>query len=856
TDESAVDVLPVEEPVLQEPVVEVSDLDKPVVSAISASEIPEESTAADILSKPTESVIVDSNEDAASQPLPADSEQSEDPTRALDQNVVIEQQPATKSDLSSEEPVASVKEPDADQGIEIITAESDLGVLSEQAVVTTEESAVEPSVTSDAKDTAVSAVDSPSTDQPSAEPTSEEPVVVEPSIVEESATSNVPSAISADKEVEITEKPLSAKPTIEEEAVQSLSSSIDDVAADATAVDPATESSDAVRSETEDAVALDVASSGHFADDSNVEPVIGSALVVGTQASARSIPENIALEAPILETAGAEEVADVSELVAEPIVTPDHDQAISYEAVAADPQVPNAVADVTKQPSDSPADITAELEPETEKDRGLGSTVVDEPSLLTSLGADMADIAAGVALSTAAVGIGLSQYADSIQGQPRSIEQAAEANIGQENDNKNATQDEGLVEVISKDASEPTGQPVTLEQPKTEAGAIDSEPEVIEYEGSNISPSSPFELVDSVGESDVEREASESQAVAKEQADIDTGSASPLVPADIDESHSPPVVVGTIEEVQQPVLEQPPIEDVAVVKDEPVDTPISELNDSRTPQDVGANESKPENIVATRAILEPSSQPAPSMITPDVAAWNSPHSQMSYNRTDSQISLSPPVETPSSADDESARPLSKRDSAIYMDKSAKEASVPTDEMATTLELQDADDDQVAPSEMPVQGSDTASIDQEAPPSVYSTFSTPAFPQYFSHSDAPRQQQQLQDQQQPQQVGASIQRHEVPRASDIGKRPAKATRPKDVLMELNIETPEDGRQLMQLRVTDDLDEVCEAFCAQYNMMDLLPGMKSLVRGKVERRLARRRERALQLAAASAREKNIA
>ncbi|KAJ1845690.1 hypothetical protein LPJ70_002395, partial [Coemansia sp. RSA 2708] len=119
---------------------------------------------------------------------------------------------------------------------------------------------------------------------------------------------------------------------------------------------------------------------------------------------------------------------------------------------------------------------------------------------------------------------------------------------------------------------------------------------------------------------------------------------------------------------------------------------------------------------------------------------------------------------------------------------------------------------------------------------HSAFSTPAFPQYFSHPEVQYQEQ-----------GAGIQRREVPRASTSDMTRPKVGRSKDVLMELNIETPYDGRQLLQLRANDSIDEKCEEFCAAYNMADLLPGMKTLVRGKVERRLARRRERALQAAA---------
>ncbi|KAJ2512237.1 hypothetical protein H4217_006982, partial [Coemansia sp. RSA 1939] len=339
TDESTVDVLPVEEPVFQESAVEVADLDKPVDTATSVSEIPEESTAADILSKPMESVIVDSNEDAVSQPLPADSEQGEDSTRSLDQDVVIEQKPTTTSALLSEDLVASVEDLNADQGIEIITAEFDSDVLSEQAVATTEESAV----------------DGPSTDQSSAELTSEEPAVVERSIVEESATSDVPPDTSIDKEVEITEEPLSAEPTAEEEAAQPLSSSIDDVAADVTAVDPVTKAPNAVRSETEDAVVLDVASSGPAVDTFSAEPAVPTeSSIVGSSISEadRTLEKQILVE-PLAVNSQIVEEQEIVDNVPETVETV---EASPVESNIADTNDPSKADLVTLQASEGIVD--------------------------------------------------------------------------------------------------------------------------------------------------------------------------------------------------------------------------------------------------------------------------------------------------------------------------------------------------------------------------------------------------------------------------------------------------------------------------------------------------------------------
>ncbi|KAJ2548985.1 hypothetical protein GGH95_006330, partial [Coemansia sp. RSA 1836] len=273
-------------------------------------------------------------------------------------------------------------------------------------------------------------------------------------------------------------------------------------------------------------------------------------------------------------------------------------------------------------------------------------------------------------------------------------------------------------------------------------------------------------------------------------------------PSRLDDSgeHIAPVVVGTIEALASPAA------------------PAQALDDDAAP-------------ITIQAAQEP-------------ANWNSPQSQVSYNRTDSQLSLSDALDTSAPVEGgEPSRDISGRDSAVYMDgasgsqtpdESPKEAPGVPEEAS----LDDSRDQVVPEAALEVE-----SASQQVPPQ-YSAFSTPAFPEYFTRSEAAQQQRQQQ-----QQVGAGVVSREIPRASvGGGAQKASSIRSKDVLMELNIETPSDGRQLLQLRMTDDLDEVCEEFCAEHGMMDLLPGMKALVRGKVERRLARRRERALQAAAA--------
>ncbi|KAJ2108159.1 hypothetical protein GGI16_001241 [Coemansia sp. S142-1] len=241
-----------------------------------------------------------------------------------------------------------------------------------------------------------------------------------------------------------------------------------------------------------------------------------------------------------------------------------------------------------------------------------------------------------------------------------------------------------------------------------------------------------------------------------------------------------------------------------------------------------------ESPVATEA-LEDSA--AMNQAAQDPASWNSPQSQVSYNRTDSQLSLSEALDTSAPVEGESVREISGRDSAVYMDGASGRQTPEESPKDAPRVPEEAQLDGTREQTVPEPELEVESTSQTVPPQ-YSAFSTPAFPQYFTQSEAPQQQ-----------VGASVASREIPRASAGGaQKVPTSSRPKDVLMELNIETPSDGRQLLQLRMTDDLDEVCEEFCAEHGMMDLLPGMKALVRGKVERRLARRRERALQAAVA--------
>ncbi|KAJ1727974.1 hypothetical protein LPJ61_004296, partial [Coemansia biformis] len=263
--------------------------------------------------------------------------------------------------------------------------------------------------------------------------------------------------------------------------------------------------------------------------------------------------------------------------------------------------------------------------------------------------------------------------------------------------------------------------------------------------------------------------------------------------------HTAPVVVGTIEHISSPVAAPRP---VLAGADQAHMVPAS---------------------VDSAGGLEETAEAEQSM-----ASWSSPQSQISYDRSDSQESLSRALGAAMPAEDASDRGLSKRDSAIHMDKTTDEDVA----VAVPVHLPVTEEDSMVPD----VAAAAAPVDAaRAVMSPFSTFATPAFPKYFSHAEA-------------QQPGVDVAEREVPRTSEAGAQKAPAGRPRDVLMELNIETPHNGRQVLQLRANDNLDDKCDSFCNEFNMAELAYGMKALVRGKVERRLARRRERALQAAAA--------
>ncbi|KAJ2741216.1 hypothetical protein GGI20_005345, partial [Coemansia sp. BCRC 34301] len=379
--------------------------------------------------------------------------------------------------------------------------------------------------------------------------------------------------------------------------------------------------------------------------------------------------------------------------------------------------------------------------------------------------------------------------------------------------------------------------------------------------------------VDEVATDGAEEPAVEATELAVEKANVQTPA--PVAEAVVEEPVADTAVVEPTAEQAKSAAEEP----VSVVVDEPAAESTDEeyvvVAEAVVPRDLAVSEST-EAPISTAVEPVPGRPSAPSRLddsdehiapvvvgtiealelqavtaqAPDDSAatiqaaqepanWNSPQSQVSYNRTDSQLSLSDAPDTSAPTD---GCDISGRDSAVYMDgasgnQTPDESPVEAPKVPEEAQLVGDSPDQTVPEPEP----QVESTSQQAPPQQHSAFSTPAFPQYFTHSEAAQQQQ----------VGAGVASREIPRASASVARKVSASslrRPKDVLMELNIETPSDGRQLLQLRMTDDLDEVCEEFCAAHGMVDLLPGMKALVRGKVERRLARRRERALQAAVA--------
>ncbi|KAJ2077506.1 hypothetical protein H4R24_005098 [Coemansia sp. RSA 988] len=408
-----------------------------------------------------------------------------------------------------------------------------------------------------------------------------------------------------------------------------------------------------------------------------------------------------------------------------------------------------------------------------------------------------------------------------------------------------------------------------------------SEPEMIELaEGSGFESSSPYEFVNNDEKENVDpvedavtRSVAETDTVPHADADpainvastadepvliAEAASVEPvpehtapepkqldsllqMVPGDVGNGQLPagddaeriaPVVIGTVESVSLAEAEQ------ACTK--PTPAPIIEMDSTDEIAAIARSMSSLPGSQISEALVAPV---APALALDDDgersidAAMSTPQSQISYNRPGSQASLSDAVHTLTQAENASGRGLAKRDSAIYMDKQSEEESTDLADAAPAVVAREAAQDQIVPE--PARAQDG---EDRVEPSPYSSFSTPAFPQFFSQPEFQEQ-------------GAGISRREVPRASTSGIKRTKSGRPKDVLMELNIETPHDGRQLLQLRANDNLDDQCELFCEDYNMMDLLPGMKTLVRGKVERRLSRRRERALHAVAAKGKQQEI-
>ncbi|KAJ1994921.1 hypothetical protein GGI25_001223 [Coemansia spiralis] len=575
-----------------------------------------------------------------------------------------------------------------------------------------------------------------------------------------------------------------------------------------------------------------------------IEPIATETVTAGPTAIVGAIDEHPSLddtatkEQTVVETPVVDRAVDDIASVAEPIAI----ESVAAEEPVVDEFAENVAADIpaaidsahvvkdtTEQLSEKPADITADIGADNDRERAIEN----------STSADIPDIAAGVALTATPTDPALANHTDSSM-EPTLHEMRQPKTV--DADQLQSDDDEGVVDVDTKGvreydndallATDILDQASKSQRFTSDKDVLESEPEVVDYEGSSIS-SSPYELVEHADDKDITKSASMNNPEIS-PAKSETGSVSPFVPVDAKESASSPVVVGTIEEIQSPI-QQPVLSESADTDRETDVASLALEQEAATdaPRSVAADNSDPAPLSLDVQAQQLGYTPQ-AAVEPEVTTWNSPNSQISYNRTDSQASISRSAFEAAPAENSMTPSMSKRDSAIYMDRSMKEAIAADPQSAYY---------QTVPESMPVQGSD-AGADQEAPQSVYSSFSTPAFPQYFSHPDMLQQSQQ--------EIGTGIARREVPRASNVGQMQTKPSRSKDIIMELNIETPTDGRQLLQLRVTDDLDELCEEFCGRFNMMDLLPGMKSLVRGKVERRLARRRERALQAAAAAARE----
>ncbi|KAJ1946111.1 hypothetical protein FBU59_002114, partial [Linderina macrospora] len=363
-------------------------------------------------------------------------------------------------------------------------------------------------------------------------------------------------------------------------------------------------------------------------------------------------------------------------------------------------------------------------------------------------------------------------------------------------------------------------------------GAADSEPEILEAdEAISSSPGSPYELVD-----DKEKQAGIVTATiaaiaGQSAASTGAGADTTALPAEEDpvNTASEQLVEGTTQRNIAQLEEQTGISPPS----------FDELESASKPTVVGTVEIVHSESADTHeqgdsaAIMAPPLVPAAETETD--AGSKSPDTPISGTPRDTQEVPQPSsVSSVEGGDHSMSRSI--EDAPAQHETTMNKLPVSTEPTSSSpATLPPA----MSPSNRSVQFdvSDQMRHDQVVPQqgTPQSTFSTPAFPENFrDHAVMPEQ-------------GAGIAPRDVPRPSASGIQRSAIKRPKDVLMELNIETPRDGRKLLQLRANDDLDQVCEDFCLQYNMAELLTGMRSLVRGKVERRLARRRERALLAAA---------
>ncbi|KAJ2170196.1 hypothetical protein GGF45_005404, partial [Coemansia sp. RSA 551] len=410
--------------------------------------------------------------------------------------------------------------------------------------------------------------------------------------------------------------------------------------------------------------------------------------------------------------------------------------------------------------SEKAADLSAELEDtenqiEQRSDPAADAELVGDvqdtsikpvPSALSGSAAEMA---AGLSLGLAATGASLAALGVSNElGTPEKLE---------ENVHSAARTVEDVVSL-----------------PEDGPGSIaGSEPEVIDFaDSTGFESSSPYELVDGVDRSAVGPDtpdgeaapASESASRSLDAAEHSpremptSGSLSPMVPEEHPSSPEQPgsnseriapVVIGTIEAVS-PAAAVPAQETADVTQDRTEPEDADDLESSREIAElVRSMTSPPEKQTSTPVVEDSPVAVAPVAESPMESTRpisDSPLSQVSYDRPDSQASQLP--DTPMIVGGTADRSLSKRDSAISMGKQKDEQD---DSLAVV-------DDELGT--VPTDAHYQATPDQTVPASdvtpALSSFSTPAFPQYFSH---PEVQQQLQEQ------GAGIQQREVPRASE-------------------------------------------------------------------------------------------